>query len=77
MYSDDLPSLLHFNDEVIRWKRRWAALEVSSRPDTIAKVPAISTMKTHPDLSGFFLRLLVLYQLPDADARNEAVCLSG
>ena len=37
MYSDDLPSRLHFNDEVIRCKKRWTAEEVSARPDTIAK----------------------------------------
>ena len=39
MYSDDLPSPLHFNDEVnfMGWKRRWTASKVCTRPDTIVK----------------------------------------
>ena len=30
MYSDGLPSTLHFNDEVVHWKRGWTASEVSA-----------------------------------------------
>ena len=51
MYSDDLPSPLHFNDEVIRWKRRWTVSEVSARPDTIAKALRKCDDETYPNLS--------------------------
>ena len=37
MYSDDLPSPVYFNHEVVRWKRKWTASEVSAWQDTIAK----------------------------------------
>ena len=30
MYSENVPSPFHFNEEVIRWKRRWTASEVSA-----------------------------------------------
>ena len=48
--SDDLPSLLHFNDDVIRWKSRWTASEVSTRPDTIAKALKKWDDETYPNL---------------------------
>ena len=51
VYSDDLPSPLHFNDEVIHWKARWTASEVSARPDTIAKALRKCDDETYPNLS--------------------------
>ena len=30
MYSDDLPSPFYFNHEVVHWKRKWTASEVSA-----------------------------------------------
>ena len=51
MYGGDLPNPLHFNDEVIRWKRRWTASEVFARPDTIAKALKKCDDETYPNLS--------------------------
>ena len=48
MYSDDLPSPLHFNDEVICWKR-WTGSEVSAQPDTIAKTLKKCDDETNPN----------------------------
>ena len=52
MYGGDLPNPLHFNNEVIRWKRRWTASEVFARPDTIAKALKKCDDETYPNLSG-------------------------
>ena len=52
MYSDDLPSPLHFNDEVICWKRRWNASEVSTLPDTVAKALKKCDDEMYPNLSA-------------------------
>ena len=55
MYSDDLPSPLHFNDEVnfMGWKRRWTASKVCTRPDTIVKALKKCNDEMYPNLSVF------------------------
>ena len=75
IYSDDLPSPLQLNDEVIRWKRRWIPSEVSARLDTIAKAIKNVTMK-RTNICQFFLRLLVLLQLLHANVSDQEVYLS-
>ena len=65
--SDDLPSLLHFNAEVIRWEKRWAASEISARPDTIAKALKRYDDETYPNLS-------VLLKIAGTAAVNSCKC---
>ena len=67
MYSDDLPSTLHFNGEVIRWKRRWTASEVSARRGTIAKALKKCDDETYPNLS-------VLLKIADTAAVTSCGC---
>ena len=74
MYSDDLPTL-HFNDEVVHWKRGWTASEVSARLDTTAKALKNVTMKLI-QIYQFLLRLLVLLQLRHANVSDQEVYLS-
>ena len=74
IYIDDLPSPLNFNDEVIHWKRRWTASEVSAQPDTITKAIKNVTMK-RIKIYQFFLRLRVLLQLLNANVSDQEVYL--
>ena len=37
MYVDYLPNPLHLNNKAIHWRRKWTALEVSSRPYKISR----------------------------------------
>ena len=69
VYGDTLPSPLHFNDEVIRWKRRWTTSEVSAGPYKIAK--AIKTWWWN--VSKFFLRFLEPLRLLHANEKSGSV----
>ena len=53
MQSDNLPSRLHFNDEVICWKSGWTALEFSAQPDTITKALKKCDDQTYPKFIRF------------------------
>ena len=71
MYGDTLPSPLHFNDEVIRWKRRWTTSEVSAGPYKIAKAikrddeTYLNSSEDSWNRCGYFMRM-----------RNQEVYLS-
>ena len=44
MYRDDLPSPMHTEEEIIRWKRHWVGND--KRPDTVYVIPICILMCT-------------------------------
>ena len=48
MYRDDLPSPMHTEEEIIRWKRYWVGND--KRPDTVAKALKVCDTDMYPNV---------------------------